>query len=51
MARRLLTRIMKVYMSFAWLAVFLFSFHLVFYPNGGGISVAEDWKNTIFYFS
>ncbi|MCP1097191.1 hypothetical protein P4307_32780 [Brevibacillus porteri] len=51
MARRLLTRIIKFYMNLTWLAGFLFSCHLVFYPNGGGISVAEDWKNIIYYFS
>ncbi|MFJ7307456.1 hypothetical protein [Peribacillus frigoritolerans] len=51
MARRLLTRILKVFMYFSWLGGFLFSYHLVFYPNGGGISVAEDWQNIIYYFS
>ncbi|MEC0347882.1 hypothetical protein [Peribacillus frigoritolerans] len=51
MVRRLLTKVMKVYMNFSWLSGFLFSCHLVFYPNRGGISVAEDWQNIIFYFS
>ncbi|PAL05867.1 hypothetical protein [Peribacillus simplex] len=51
MARRLLKGIMKIHMILAWLAGFLFSCHLVFYPNVGGISVAEDWDNIVLYFS
>ncbi|MED3912794.1 hypothetical protein P4597_27290 [Peribacillus simplex] len=51
MARRILKGIMEVDMILAWLMGFLYSSHLVFYPNLGGISVVEDWKNIIFYFS
>lgn len=47
---RILKVIIKVQIIISCLSGILSSFHLVFYPNVGGISISMDWTNIIFGF-
>ena len=50
MTHRFIKMILEVEMYLSWSMGFLFSFHLVFYPNVE-ISVLKNWGNIIFWFS
>lgn len=51
MIYRLLKGILKAQMIFSWFTGIMGCFHLVFYPNAGGISTSKDWTNILFCFS
>lgn len=50
MINLILKGMIKVLIIISSFSGIMASFHLVFYPNVGGISISEDWANIIFCF-